>query len=275
MLRCKPTDTPMDSTKKIGIEKDSAPIDKGRYQRLVGRFIYLSHTRPNIGFSVGVVSQFMNNATEEHMEAVNRILRYLKMTPGRGLLYKKNDTREVEVFLDADWASDVSNRRSTSGYSSYVWVNLVTWRSKKQSVVSRSSAEAAFRSLAPGIYEGIWMQKLLNELGISTEKPIKMFYDNQVAISIAKNPVHHDRTKHIKIDWHFISEKIEKAIVLLVYTPTRSQTANILTKALSRTNFLEPSHNLYMYNIHAPAWGWVRNSSLKLVRNSRDLLRPC
>ena len=200
MLRCKPTDTPMDSTKKIGIEKDSAPIDKGRYQILVGRLIYLSHTRPNIGFSVGVVSQFMNNATEEHMEAVNRILRYLKMTPGRGLLYKKNDTREVEVFLDADWAGDVSNRRSTSGYSSYVWVNLVTWRSKKQSVVSRSSAEAAFRSLAPGIYEGIWMQKLLNELGISTEKPIKMFYDNQAAISIAKNPVHHDRTKHIKID---------------------------------------------------------------------------
>ncbi|RVX23020.1 Retrovirus-related Pol polyprotein from transposon RE1 [Vitis vinifera] len=186
--------TPMDSTKKIGIEKDSAPIDKGRYQILVGRLIYLSHTRPNIGFFVGVVSQFMNNPTEEHMEAVNRILRYLKMTPGRGLLYKKNDTREVEVFLDADWAGDVSNRRSTSGYSSYVWVNLVTWRSKKQSVVSRSSAEAAFRSLALGIYEGIWMQKLLNELGISTEKPIKMFYDNQAAISIAKNPVHHDRT---------------------------------------------------------------------------------
>ncbi|RVW29009.1 Retrovirus-related Pol polyprotein from transposon RE1 [Vitis vinifera] len=96
------TDTPMDSTKKIGTKKNNAPVDKGRYQRLVGRLIYLSHTRPNIGFSISVVSQFMNNPTKEHMEAVNRILRYLKMTPGKGLLYKKNYTRDVEVFSDAD-----------------------------------------------------------------------------------------------------------------------------------------------------------------------------
>ena len=142
----------------------------------------------------------MNNTTKEHMEIVNRILRYLKMTLGRGLLYKKNDTGDVEVFLDADWVGDVLDRRSTFGYCSYVWGKLVTWRSKKQSVVSRSSIEAEFRSLALGICEGIWIQRLLNELGIATEKPIKMFYDNQAAISIAKNLVHHDRTKHIEID---------------------------------------------------------------------------
>ena len=141
----------------------------------------------------------MNNTTKELMETVNRILRYLKMTLGRGLLYKNNDTGDVEVFSDADRTSDVLGRRSTSGYCSYVWGKLVTWRSKKQSVVS-SSVEAEFRSLALGICEGIWIQRLLNELGISTEKLVKMFCDNQVAISIAKNPVHHDRTKHIKID---------------------------------------------------------------------------
>ena len=187
------------------------------------------------------------------MEAVNRILRYLKMTPGKGLLYKKNDTRDVEVLSDANWASDVLDRQSTSGYCSYVWGNLVTWKSKKQFVVSRSSAEAELRSLALGICEGIWIQRLLNELGISIEKLIKMFYDNQTAISIAKNLVHHDSMKHIKIDRHFILEKIEKAIVQLVYTPTRSQTTNILTKALSRTNFEELNHKLCMYNIYAPA----------------------
>ena len=131
MLGYKPTDTSMDSTKKIGTEKNNAPVDRGRYQRLVGRLIYLSHTRPNIGFFISVVSQFMNNPTKEHMEAVNRILRYLKMTPGKGLLYKKNDTRDVEIFSDADWAGDMLDRRSTSGYCSYVWGNLVTWRSKK------------------------------------------------------------------------------------------------------------------------------------------------
>ena len=121
MLGCKPADTPMDSTKKIETEKDSAPVDRGRYQRLVGYLIYLSHTRPNIGFFVSVVSQFMNNPIQEHMEAVNIILKYLNMTRGKGLLYKKNDTKDVEVFLDADWAGDVSDRRSTSRYCSYAW----------------------------------------------------------------------------------------------------------------------------------------------------------
>ena len=121
----------MNPTKKIGIEKDSAPVNRGRYQRLLGQLIYLSHTRPDIGFFVSVVSQFMNNPIEEHMEVVNRILRYLKMTSGRGLLYKKSDNRNIEVLLDADWVGNISNRRSTSGYYSYVWANLVTWRSKK------------------------------------------------------------------------------------------------------------------------------------------------
>jgi hypothetical protein len=132
MLGCKPAETPMDSTKKIGGGQDRTPVDKGRYQRLVGRLIYLSHTRPDIGFFVSVVSQFMNNPTEEHMDAVKRILRYLKMTPGRGLLYKKSDSRNVEIYSNADWAGDILDRRSTSGYCSYVWGNLVTWKSKKQ-----------------------------------------------------------------------------------------------------------------------------------------------
>ncbi|XP_034687534.1 uncharacterized mitochondrial protein AtMg00810-like, partial [Vitis riparia] len=89
MLGCKPIDTPMDSQKKLGIEKESTPVDRGRYQRLVGRLIYLSHTRPDIGFAVSTVSQFMHSPTEEHMEAVYRILRYLKMTPGKGLFFRK------------------------------------------------------------------------------------------------------------------------------------------------------------------------------------------
>jgi hypothetical protein len=108
MLGCKPANTPMDSTKKIGAENDSIPLDKGRYQRFVGRLIYLSHTIPDIGFSVSFVSQFMNNLTEDHMTAVNRILRYLKMTPSRGLLYKKCDNRNIEIYTDVDRAGNIN-----------------------------------------------------------------------------------------------------------------------------------------------------------------------
>ena len=251
MLGCKPAETPMDSSTKLGANKDSVPVDKGRYQRLVGKLIYLSHTRPDIGFSVSVFSQFMNGPTEEHMEAVNRILRYLKMTPGKGLYFRKNTRKDIEVFVDADWAGSITDRRSTSGYCTYVWGNLVTWRSKKQPVVSRSSAEAEFRAMALGICEGIWLERLMRELGILTSEPMKVFCDNQSAINIAKNLVHHDRTKHVEIDRHFIKEKIENGTVSLLYTPTSQQIADILTKALPRKNFEDLSTKLGLINIYA------------------------
>ncbi|RVW35969.1 Retrovirus-related Pol polyprotein from transposon TNT 1-94 [Vitis vinifera] len=253
MLGCKPAETPMDTTVKLEESDGSAPVDKGRYQRLVGKLIYLSHTRPDIGFSVSVVSQFMNNPTEKHMTAVIRILRYLKMTPGKGLLFQRTTKKEIEIFSDADWAGSVTDRRSTSGYCSFVWGNLVTWRSKKQSVVARSSAEAEFRAMAQGICKGIWLNRLLEELRVPLKHPMVLYCDNQAAISIAKNPVHHDRTKHVEIDRHFIKEKIEEGVFKVSYTPTNCQTTDILTKALARVNFEDLTEKLGMINIYNAA----------------------
>ena len=97
----------------------------------------------------------------------------------------------------------------------------MTWRSKKQQVVARSSAEAEFRALAHGVCEGIWLKHLLIELRIETEDPIEVLCDNQSAIAIAKNPVHHDRTKHVEIDGYFISEKIETKVINLRHFPSQ------------------------------------------------------
>ena len=243
----------MDSTIKLGTKEDCAPVDKGRYRILVGKLIYLSHTRPDIGYSVSMVSQFMNNPNEEHMEAVYRILRYLKLTPGKGLYFGKSTDKSIKIYSDADWAGSVVDRRSTSGYCTYVWGNLVTWRSKKQSVVSRSSAEAEFRAMAHGICEGMWLRRLLKELRIVVEEPMKVLCDNQSAISIAKNPVHHDRTKHVGIDRHFIKEKIEGGIIKLFHLPTSLQIADILTKALPRKNFEDLNSKLGLINIYSQA----------------------
>ena len=101
LLGCKPADTSIDPNKKANRSEESSPADKGRYQRLVGRLIYLSHTRPDIAYSVSVVSQHMNNPSEDHLEALNRILRYLKMTPRYGLLFKRSKDWEVEIYTDA------------------------------------------------------------------------------------------------------------------------------------------------------------------------------
>lgn len=140
MLGCKPVDTPMDAIVKLGNKDNGTPVDNGRYRRLVGKLIYLSHTRSDISFAISMVSQFMNWPREDHMEAVYRILRYLNMTPGQGLFFQETANKEVEIFADADWAGSVTDRRSTSGYGTYVCGNIVIWRKKKQSVVSCNSA---------------------------------------------------------------------------------------------------------------------------------------
>ena len=166
MLDCKPVETPMEMNHKLGILPDQAPTDKGRYQQLVGRLIYLSHTRPDISYAVSVVSQFMHAPSEEHMEAVYRILRYLKSAPGKGLLFSKNGISNIEGYTDSDWADDQTTRRSTSGYFTFVEGNIVTWKSKKQKVVARSSAEAEFRGMAHGVCELLWIRNILRDLGI-------------------------------------------------------------------------------------------------------------
>ncbi|KAL5564966.1 hypothetical protein UlMin_028130 [Ulmus minor] len=253
MLGCKPADMPIDPNRITKRSEESVPADKGRYQRLVGKLIYLSHTRRNIAYSVSVVSQHMNNPSEDHLEAVNWILRYLKITPVHDLLFKKCENCEIEIYTDASWARELAERRSITGYCSYVWGNLVNWRSKKQSVVSRSSAESEYRALALGICEGMWLQRLIWELKVETKNAVRMFSDSQATINISKNPVHHDWTKHVEIDRHFISEKVNNGIVQLSYIPTRLQTADILTKALPRISFDEFNSKLGLYNIYNPA----------------------
>ncbi|KAK9130140.1 hypothetical protein Sjap_010627 [Stephania japonica] len=251
MLRSKPSETPMEPNLKLDAKEEEADVDKGRYQRLVGKLIYLANTRPDICFAVSLVSRFMSRPKESHMEAVFRILRYLKGSPGKGLFFKKNQSRSVDVYTDSDYAGSQTDRRSTSGYCSYVWGNLVTWRSKKQSVVSRSSAEAEYRALAHGICEGLWLKRVLNSLNISSEDPVHLHSDNEAALSIAVNPVHHDRTKHIEVDRHFISEKIECKIVDLHYVPSKHQVADILTKALPKLSFHSLCSKLNLINIYA------------------------
>jgi IS30 family transposase len=250
MLGCKAANTPIEQVKRS--EDENLPANKDRYQSLVGKLIYLTHTRPDIGFAVSMASRYMSNPTETDMRNVNRILQYLKGTPGRGLYFQKNSNRDIEVYTDSDWAGCLSDRKSTTGYCTFVWGNMVTWRSKKQSIVARSSAEAEFRVMSQGICEGIWLKRMLDEIKIPTNHPMKILCDNKAAISIAKNPVQHDRTKHVEIDRHFIKEKIDHEIISVNHIPSCQQTADILTKALPRNIYENIRSNLGMIDIYHP-----------------------
>ncbi|WJZ88004.1 hypothetical protein VitviT2T_007342 [Vitis vinifera] len=253
MSGCQPINTPIEEGLKLCVEPNQVSTDKGRYQRLVGRLMYLDHTRPDLAYALSVVSQYMHNPGEQHMNVVMRILRYLKNAPGKGILFAKNiDHQSIEVYIDADWAGAVDDRRSTSGYFTFVGGNLVTWKSKKHNVVARLSAEAEFRGMTLGLCETLWLRLLLQDLGYLSRQPIRLFCDNKAACDIAHNPVQHDRTKHVEVDRFFIKEKLDDKIVELPKIRSEDQLADILIKAVSSQVFSKFLDKLDVCDIYAP-----------------------
>ncbi|RDX85725.1 Copia protein, partial [Mucuna pruriens] len=177
--------------------------------------------RSNIAYAISVVNQFMRDPKERHLQAVERILQYLKASPGKGLLLRKEGTLSMEIYTDVDYAGSIMDRKSTLGYCMLLGGNLVTWRSKKQNVVARSSAKVEFRAMTHGICEGLWMKIILDDLKVKYDGPIKLFCDNNSATSIVPNPIQHDMTKHIEIDKHFIKKKLDSGHIVTTHVPTR------------------------------------------------------
>ncbi|CAL8999384.1 unnamed protein product [Prunus brigantina] len=216
MLDCKPADTPIVQNHHLGEYPDQVPTNKERYQRSVGRLIYLSHTRPDIAYAVSVVSQFMHSPSEDHMNAVLRILRYLKSAPGKGLIFSKHGHLNIDGYSDADWV------------------------------------EAKFRGMTKEICELLWLRKLLTELGYKPTSTMNLFCDNKAAIAIAQNPVQHDRTKHVEVDRHFIKQKLEAKVFQFPFVKSEDQLADILTKAISSKAFHNSLDQLGIGDIYAP-----------------------
>uniref|UniRef100_A0A5B6ZV70 Integrase catalytic domain-containing protein n=1 Tax=Davidia involucrata TaxID=16924 RepID=A0A5B6ZV70_DAVIN len=252
-LGSKPVATSMDVNLKLFLDMGDLVDDPEMYRRLVGKLIYLTITRPDISYAVSIVSQFMTSPRVPHLDAVIRILKYLKNAPGRGLLYRSSGHLRIEGYTDADWAGSPSDRKSTTGFCTFIGGNLVTWRSKKQSVVARSSAEAEYRAMAHTACEITWLRTLLQEFGFPARDPTPLYCDNQAAIHIASNPVFHERTKHIEIDCHFIRSKVESKEIITPFVPSGCQLADIFTKALPKSAIDSLCSKLGVFDIYSPA----------------------
>ncbi|RVW79464.1 Retrovirus-related Pol polyprotein from transposon RE1 [Vitis vinifera] len=184
---------------------------------LVGKLNYLTITRPDISFPVSVVSQFLQSPCDSHWDAVIRILRYIKSTPGQGVLYENRGHTQVVGYTDADWAGSPTDRRSTSGYCVFIGGNLISWKSKKQDVVARSSAEAEYRAMALATCELIWLRHLLRELRFGKDEQMKLICDNQAALHIASNPVFHERTNILKLTVTSLERRSHQDVLLQVF----------------------------------------------------------
>ncbi|RHN82782.1 putative RNA-directed DNA polymerase [Medicago truncatula] len=240
MLECNSINTPMVSSCKLSKIGSDTFSDPSLYRSVVGSLQYATITRPEIAYSVNKVCQFMSNPLESHWVAVKRILRYLKGTLTFGLQLHPAPIHKplsLHVFCDADWAADPDDRRSTSGAAIFFGPNLISWWSKKQPVVARSSTEAEYRALAQATADALWVQTLLQELTVPFSNPT-VYCDNQSAVLLAHNPILHTRTKHMEIDLFFVREKIIAKQLSIVHIPGTDQWADILTKPVSTSKFL-------------------------------------
>lgn len=234
------------------VNEDEILKNPTMYQTLVRRLLYVTMTRPDISFVVQVLSQYMHSPKNSHMDVALRVVRYIKGTPGLGLFMLAKGTNQLQACCDSDWGA-LETRRYVTSYIVQIGSALISWKSKKQDTISKSSAEAEFRSMASCTAKIIWLIGMFKELGVQIQQPIELMCDSKTTIQIAANPIFHERTKLIDIDCHFVREKICQGVIKTNHISTKEQLADILTKGLGRVAYEYPLSKLGLKDLFKPS----------------------
>ena len=246
MLDCNPKLIPCDaSVVKSDFDYQSPMLDDPcLYRQIVGSLIYLMMcTRPDICYIVSVLSQHMAKPTMAHLNMAKYTMRYIKGTQDKGLVYAPCNVDFIYGYTDASWASS-ADRKSISGYCYQFSDNaLISWKSKKQPIVALSSCESEYVATSYAVQEGIFLQNLSKDMGLFSEiAVVKLYVDNQGSIALSKNPVYHQRSKHIDTRFHFIRSKVADGTFMLIYVPSKLNVADMFTKPCS-------SQSLKLFNV--------------------------
>ena len=237
MSECNPISTPMEPNLKL--TENTGESTTKPFREMAGCMMYAALcTRPDILYPVRYLCEFQSNPSEEHWKCLKRILRYIKGTLDKKLVFK--DSKEIMyVFSDSDYANNLNDRKSVSGYSIEVFGCLVSWSSKKQNCVTLSSTEAEYVALCHSVTEALWISYVFKDIGFKLKEiyPINIFEDNKSCIISAEEPKGHNRMKHIDVRYHFVREKIAENKLKLIFIKSEDQKADILTKPLPRIKF--------------------------------------
>ena len=239
MADSKSVRSPVNPSIKLSKATDESILfDSEKYQSAVGKLLFLAtRTRPDIAFAVSNVAKYTSNPTEQHWKAVKHIFRYLVGTINYGLLYTTEELLKCLGYSDSDWAGDLDNRKSTSGYGFLVGGALVSWRSCKQTCVALSTSEAEYMALSSTAQEAVWIRQLLSEIKRESLQTILVYEDNQSAICLSKNPQYHGRSKHIDIKYHYIRDQVKDGVIDVQYCKTEDMIADMMTKGLHGDQF--------------------------------------
>jgi hypothetical protein len=262
MCDCKPCSTPVDTHSKLSVDGTSVS-DPTHYRNIAGALQYLTFTRPDIAYVVQQICLYMHNPRDPHLAAMKRILRYLQGSQDLGLHLYRSAPMDLTVYSDADWVGCPDTHRSTSGYAVFLWDNLISWSSKRQATLSRSSAEAEYRAVANGTAEACWLHQLLGELRCPLRRATIVYCDNISAIYLSTNPVQHQRTNHVEIDLHFVRERVALREARVLHVPTTSQYADIFTKGLPTYVFTEFRSSLNVRGAPSSDCGGVLESIVR------------
>jgi len=237
MKDCKVMSTPMNKKEKLCKNDGAEKVEETYFRGLVGCLMYLTATRPDILYAVSILSRFMHCASEVHLKAAKRVVRYIKGTINYGVKFQKKLDLKLLGYSDSDWVGSADDMKSTSGYCFSLGSGMFSWCSKKQDIVAQSTAEAEFVAATAAVNQALWLRKIFGDLHMNQTKGTEVFVDNQSAIAISHNPVFHGKTKHFNIKLFFLREVQNNGDVILLYCKTEEQLADIFTKPLSGNKF--------------------------------------
>jgi hypothetical protein len=238
LTNCNPALTPMEERLKLSRDSTTEEVDATQYRRLVGSLRYLVHTRSDLAYSVGYVSRFLQQPTMEHVQAVKRIVRYVTGTLDHSLYYPRCPG-EAHLVGYSNHAGDIDTSKSTSEILFFLGKCPISWQSVKQQVVAMSSCEAEYIAASTASTQALWLARLLSDLLGRDVGAVELRVDSQSALTLVKNPVFHERNKHIRVRYHFIRDCLAEGSIKARYINPKDQLADLLTKPLGRIKFLE------------------------------------